>query len=121
MADPVLDEDLILYSLKCPCTKDYTQTIQAGAVQSLCDAYDRKMTRDEFTAAAAACLTLYGQASKVWMLHNVQEVFDAGNLNTQAFVDADRRMTDLLRLQCEVVIELVKRLQACPTSKDSIN
>lgn len=121
MADPVLDETVIIAQLKSPCSKDYVHIIQAGAVQALCDVYDRKVTRDEFTTAAAACLSLYGQAAKVWMLHNIEDVFKAANLNQAAFDDADQRMTELMRKHCEVVIELVKRLTECPTSQDKLN
>lgn len=121
MSDPVLDEDFILHMLKVPVIADNIETIQGGAVQALIDMYDRKVTREEFIAGAAPCLGLYGQAAKLWMLHNVRDVFEAGNLELSKFTDADQRMTQILRKQCEVVIELVKRLQECPTSASKVH
>jgi hypothetical protein len=121
MSDPVLDEDLIIAHLQAPCTVEYLTAIQGGAVQALCDVYDRKVTRDEFVDAAAKCLTLYGQSMKLWLLDNIHGVFQNGALTESSFKEAEARMGGLLRAQCETVIEMVKRLQECPTSRDRIN
>jgi len=121
MADPRLDEDYIRALLSVPVTHENTDAIQQGAVQALIDLYDRKVTRDEFLTAGAACLSLYGQCSKLWMLHNVRAVYKDGTLTDQKFLDADKAFCDIIRKQSETVVEIVKRLQLCPTSKDPIN
>jgi hypothetical protein len=120
-SDPIFDEDMIRSLLSMPCDIEHTDTIQAGAVQTMIDLYDRKVTREEFCASLAPCLALYGQAAKLWLLHNIQDVFLAEQLTIQKFTDADKSMTEVLRKQCNTVIEIVKRMQDCPTSRDKVH
>lgn len=121
MSDPILDEDYIRGLLSVPVTAENISALQAGAIQALCDIYDRKVTRDEFTESAAACLVLHSQCSKLWMLHSIKDPFDDGALTAEMFVTTDKGMCDLIRRQAEKVIEIVKRLQLCPTSKDPVH
>lgn len=121
MADPVLDEQQIIQLLKAPCTVEMVNILQSGAVQALVDLYDRKVTRDEFTAMASPCIALYGQCSKLWLLDNIKDVFMTGDLTAQRFDDAKNGLADVIRKQAETVIEQVKRLQLCPTSQDQVH
>lgn len=121
MADPVLDEEMIADLLKCPISPENVGRIQAGAMQALMDLYDRKATRDEFIAMATPCVALYGQTSKLWLLANVRMVFDSGDLDTNRFEQAQTGLSDIIRVQCETVIEIVKRLRMCPTSQDKVH
>lgn len=121
MADPIMDEDYIRALLSIPVKVDNSDAIQAGAVQALIDLYDRKVTREEFCQSASACITLYGQCAKFWMLHNIADVFKQGDLDQAKFDKADEAFTALIRKQTETVIEIVKRLQLCPTSQDAVN
>lgn len=121
MADPVLDEDYIMQLLRSPVTHETADLIQGGAAQALVDLYDRKVTRDEFVAACSRCLSLYGKASRFNMLQDVRVVFDAGNLDKNSFDVADKGLRDAIRTQSEGLVDLVKRLMQCPTSRDPIN
>jgi hypothetical protein len=109
MADPLFDENHILSLLSVPINRDNIDAVQAGAVQALMDLYDRKVTREEFVACLAPCLVLYGQAAKLWILHNVKDVHDAGYLETEKFDEASEGLCDSMRKHCETVIEIVKR------------
>lgn len=121
MADPILDEDLIVSILQCPIKPDTVNRIQSGAMQAMVDLFDRKPTRDEFISLSAPCVALYGQAAKLWMLSNIQQVYDAGELDGSRFLVATSSLEDIIRKQCETVIEIVKRLQLCPTSQDRVH
>jgi hypothetical protein len=121
MADPILDEDYIVTLLKAPVNHETTNMIQAGAVQALLDLYDRKVTRDVFCDEGSVCLALYGQASKLWVLNNIQEVYSRGELTEERFKIAKDQLCDLIRKQAEMVIETVKRLQLCSTSEDKVH
>lgn len=121
MADPVLDEDYIERLLTSPVGINYTDVLQTGAVQALVDCYDRKVTREEFLNAAGACLTLYGQNAKLWMIHTIKEKFNEGTLTHEHFREADEAFVHLIRRQAEQVLEIVKRLKLCPTSKDPVH
>lgn len=121
MADPVFDEELIIQLLKSTVSVDNVGRIQQGAVHALVDLYDRKVTRDEFTTMAAVVLALYGQSSKLWVLNNIKEVHDAGELDTERFNNARIALEDVCRKQCESVIDILKRLKECPTSADKVH
>lgn len=121
MSDPYFDEKVIIDLLSSPCTLDHVQQHQMGAVQAMMDLYDRGCTREEYADALSKVIGVYAQASKLYVLHNIESVFDEGALSKEKFVDADKRMCDLLRTQSGLVIELMKRLQQCPTSKDKIH
>lgn len=121
MADPILDEDDIMSLLRSPISAENVSRLQAGAVQALIDVYDRKVTRDEFVNLASPILALYGQVGKLWMLSNIRDVYDAGNLDNGKFVAANTTMEDLIRKQAETVIEIVKRLKLCSTSQDVVH
>ncbi len=95
--------------------------IQTAAIQALLDLYDRKVTRDEFINNAAPCVTLYGSCSKLNLLESVREAYIDGELSPEKMGNSETALCDLIRKQCEAVIEVVKRLQMCPTSRDSVN
>jgi hypothetical protein len=121
MATPFFDEQLIVDLLKSTVNVDNVGRIQQGAVQALVDLYDRKVTRDEFTTMASLCLALYSQAGKLWVLGNIEAVYAAGDLDTKRFATAREQLVEIMRKQCEGVIDIVKRLQLCPNDEDKVH
>jgi hypothetical protein len=121
MSDPVLNEEYIAHLLSAPATKDYTDALQAGSVQTLLDLRDRGVTRDEFIQGVAQCLGLYAQLAKLWMLHNIKDVYDRDLLDDNSFEQADRDMRQIIRKQVSAVNDTLTRLKMCPTSKDKVH
>lgn len=121
MSDPLLDEDGIVQLLQSPIEVDNIHRLQAGAMQALLDIYDRKVTRQEFINLSSPVVALFGQAAKYWMLNNIKMAHDERLLDDNQFQIAESGMQDLMRKQCETVIEIVRRLQSCPTSLDKIH
>ena len=121
MADPILDEEIIKDLLRTGVDVSNTGRIQQGAVFALCDVYDRGVTRDEFTSMASLCLSLYAQCAKLWVLHNIADVYKAGDLDDARFKTASTQLEDIIRKQCMDTIEVVRRLQECPTSEDKVH
>lgn len=121
MGDPVFDEALIMDLLKSSVNRENTGRIQQGAVHLLVDLYDRGVTRDEFTTAASLSLSLYAQCAKLWVLGNIEEVHQSGDLSPQRFKIAADQLEEIIRRQCIDAIEIVKRLQECPTSQDKVH
>lgn len=120
MADPVFDEDAILGLLASPPTKEFCDNLQSGAVQAFIDLFDRKVTREEFCDAIAPCFALYGQASRMTCLHDIEIVYKDGTLDQSKFDTADRQMQEIMRRQSLKVAEIVKRLMLCPSSAEPI-
>ena len=121
MADPVFDERYIMHLLGAPASFENTEFHQTGAAQALIDLYDRKVTRDEFITSASQCLSLYSTTSKMRMLHRIKDVFDAGDLNIEAFAKADAELKAVITKQTTYVLALVTRLMQCPTSEDNVH
>ncbi len=61
MTDPVLHEPTIMDTLDCTCEPDNAARLQAGALLSLVDAYDRKLEREAFVVLAGAALALIAE------------------------------------------------------------
>jgi hypothetical protein len=121
MADPVFDEELIVELFKSAVNRENTGRIQQAAVHMLADLYDRGVTRDEFISMATLCISLYAQCAKLWVLGNVEEVFDAGDLTNERFKIGSGQLEEIIRKQCMDAIEVMKRLQDCPTSADKVH
>lgn len=121
MSDPVFDEDYICALLAVPVNLQMIVTLQTGALQALIDLYDRKVTREEFMNNVAPCVTLYGQCAKLWMLASVQKAYAENDLTEERFQQTEKSMVELIRKQSQTVIEIVKRLQLCPTSQDKVH
>lgn len=121
MADPILDENIILALLDCAPKHENLARIQQGAVQALMDLYDRKVTREEFASAASPCLALFAQCSKLWVLHNIEDAFQLGDVNQASFDHARNGIQELLSKQIESVVGIVERLRQCPLSTDKVH
>lgn len=121
MADPILDEDTIVALLKSPISAQTVVRIQSGAMQALMDLYDRKVTREEFVTLASPCVALHSSAARMWLLANVERVYDNDKLDDDAFKQANESLEALIRVQSETVIEIVKRLKMCSTSQDVVH
>lgn len=121
MGDPVFDEDEIKELLMLPINAAHYGYLQTGAVQCLIDLYDRGVTREEFLNLAQPCFVLYETMAKVWFLSQTKKAFEDNVLNDQMIANTEKALESLARNQAQQVIEIVKRLQECPTSKDTVN
>lgn len=121
MADPQLDEDHIIALLQTPPLTTTWAELQKGAVQAMMDIYDRKVVRDEFIRMVTPCLVLYGQAAKLSLMVNVSVAHDQGDVDAVRIKHAIDGLASSIRDQSERVIDIVKRLKECPTSKDTVS
>lgn len=120
-SDPILDEDGILTLLNAVISPATTNALQAGAVQTLLDLYDRGVTRKEFCEQGSECLAMYGTVAKLWMLNNMHQVFSEHGLTEEKFKAAEAQLVELIQKQTLTLIATVQRLQQCPTSEDKIH
>ena len=121
MADPILDEDLIIHFLRSPVVPEMMHQMQSGAVQTLLDLYDRKVTRDEFCEAAGQCVVLYSSAARMLILDSMRQLYIDQALTPAAFDEAVVGLQRIMRIQTAGVIEIVERLKLCPTSQDKVH
>ena len=121
--DPLFDEDHIIHLLQSPVKVENIDLLQAGSVQTICDLFDRKVTREEFIAGLALGLQLYGMLAKLWLLDNIESLtkqFD-GHMPQEKWDAARSQSLMVITEQRVSMIDLVERLKQCPTSKDPIS
>lgn len=121
--DPLFDEDHIIHLLQSPVKVENIDLLQSGTVQTICDLFDRKATREEFIAGLALGLQLYGMLAKFWLLDNIEETtkqFD-GHLPQEKWDSARSTSVAVITEQRKSMIDLVERLKQCPTAKDPIS
>lgn len=121
MADPVLDENLILARLRWPRDEIDVPVLENAAMCALLDLYDRKVTRDAFIAMASPCVALYASLARLDTLASIQEVFDAGVLDKSSFDTSVRRLKGTIDGQRGQVSDIVTQLKLCPTSADPVH
>ena len=121
VSNPVLNEDYILNLLSSPISKDTVHRLQDGAVQTLLDLYDRKVTREEFILNAGPCVLLYGQTAKYWALCTIYEQVLTDTITKDDYRNIILQLESNIKEQKFTVASVVERLKQCPLEKDPIN
>lgn len=121
MVDPVLDEEEINRLLNRPVRLDSIEEIQQGAVQTMIDLFDRKVTREYYNGALMQSLILYGQCAKLWMLNSIHTCYHNNELDERAFDHTYNSLKRMVESQQTVVQSIIEDLQKCPSSKDRIS
>ncbi len=109
-------------TLDCLPVPDNTSRLQAAALLSLLDAYDRRLTRDNFVTLASAALALHTQIGKLYLIDSVREngligALDDGVLLSRATAGVRGLATDA---HAEL-FKLMHKVVACPTSQDKVH
>lgn len=122
MADPVFDEERIAALLTAPIGPQTSVPIlQNACLMALMDLYDRKAERDYFAKHAVTILSTYAMLSRTWMLLSMSELYDSGNLTSGSFNKAQAEIIELVKTNVEQILGMVRQLQECPTSQDTVN
>ncbi len=121
MTDPVLHEPTIIDTLDCSPVPENTGRLQAAALLSLLDAYDRKLTRDNFVTLASAALALHTQVGKLYMIDSVRENNLIGVLDAGMLEKATAGVLMMTRDAHTELFGLMRRVVACPTSEDKVH
>lgn len=72
--DPIIDEEVII---ACLTQEDSEAQHGCGALMALVDAWDRKLTRDQFSALASAVVTCCDNIGRHSMMHAVKNFLKA--------------------------------------------
>lgn len=121
MTDPVLHEPTIMEALDCLPVAENTSRLQAAAMLSLLDAYDRNLTRENFVTLASAALALHTQMGKLYMIDSVRENDRAGVLDAEMLDTAVKGVRVMAIDAHAEVFGLMRRVVACPTSQDKVH
>jgi hypothetical protein len=124
MVSPVIDEKIMLDALTVKhVTGENSRRIQVGASLLLLDAYDRKVTRDQFIAALGAASSLFDSVGRFEMIAAVKS-YAKENGNCATLVDIEEALASVTKLveqftsQCAKMATLVEQ---CPKDEDKVH
>ena len=124
MTSPVIDEDVMIEALKEAAPADIgenTKRLRTGAQLLLLDAYDRKVTRDQFIAALGACTSLMDALGRHSMMTNVKD-FEQSGAVTKADIEVTlagvTKLVQQSTAQCSKMAALVHQ---CPRDEDRVH
>lgn len=125
--DPVMHEPTLLQMLDCACGVDNTSRLQAGAMMSVVDAFDRRITRESFLKLMLAAFALHTQTAKLYMLGEVRESYrmhmhDPDPVTFENLLHTTQ--SDVLKMAIDIHTEVKQRtdlLSQCPTSKHLVH
>ena len=120
MADPVLDENLIIDLIETEPTPDSVMRLMAGATMLLVDAFDRRITRDAFVAIAHTALALHSYASQYGGVVNTRRLLRAGTLDDAVLTSSLDSATKLLEYHTGIALKQAHLLRECPLSTDKV-
>ncbi len=121
MTDPVLHEETIMDTLDCLPVPENTGRLQAAALLSLLDAYDRKLTRENFVTLASAAMALHTQVGKLYMIDSVRENNLIGVLDTGMLDKATAGVRSMTEDAHTELFRLMRKVVSCPTSEDKVH
>lgn len=121
MADPILDEQVILEDLHTPVSPESTRLLQKAVIAAMCDLYDRKVTRDKFCAMLGSCLNMYASCTKLYTLDAMRTAHRDGQVSEENLNVTITAHEDHLRTYVGAVRGIMRQLMECPTSEDKIH
>lgn len=125
MTSPVVDEDVMVQCLTMPEAAEVTDSvtrIRTGATMLIVDAFDRKVTRDQFLAAIGAAVHLIDAVGKHEMMANVKSFKDAKGEVTNVDIEvALQSILQNIEMGTEQCTKMAGLLKQCPLTEDKIH
>ncbi len=120
--DPIINEDMLVEALDVTVKSDTIQQVQSGAFMLVLDAWDRKVTRDQFIAALGASQSLVDAVARVSLMMNVKKAHARnGGLSDVDIETALHGCHDTAKTANVECLKMVHLLKQCPLSEDPIH
>lgn len=120
--EALIDEDQMIKALDVTITSESAQQVQSGAYMLLLDAWDRKLTRDQFITAIGTAHQLIDACARISLMSNVKDHYKATGGVSE--VDIENALAGCGIIGKQAVIEAVKMgnlLKQLPTHEDPIS
>lgn len=122
MADPLIDEAYMLEMLDThPPAKDDVERLCAGAMMLLIDAFDRKVTRNNFAYAMDIAIKLHSYASQLAAIRNMQAALANGKLTDDVLKRSEQQCAALVAACTAGATKIATALTECPLSVDKVH
>jgi hydroxypyruvate isomerase len=125
MTSPTIDEDVMMEALKLPTAEELptsAQRLRSGASMLILDAFDRKVTRDQFLAALGAGVSLIDAIGRHQMLLNVKAFHqDKGVVTNVDIETALHSITQIIETGVSQCTQMAELLRQCPLNEDKVH
>lgn len=125
MTSPTIDEDVMMQVLQIPDAEELAVTAQrlrTGASMLILDAFDRKVTREQFIASLGAAVSLIDAASRHEMMTSVKQFEQDKGIVTKVDIEVAlgsiKKMIEVGADQCTKMAELLRQ---CPLNEDKVH
>lgn len=120
--DPIINEDMLVEALDVTLTSETIQQVQSGAFMLVLDAWDRKVTRDQFIAALGASQAMIDSVARVSLMANVKRAHarndGLSNVDIETALQGCMDGAKTANVECLKMAHLLKQ---CPLSEDPIH
>ncbi len=121
MADPILNEDMILAGLCAPASLDTADQLQEASWMSIANAYDRKIEREPFVKLISAAMTMNNNLGRLLVTVRVRDMLERGKLTKEQLDEAAASLIGYSESARVDLYKLTELVAQCPTSLDKVS
>jgi hypothetical protein len=121
MADPIIDERMLMDAIDVPVSLAVVERLQSGALMAAVNAFDRKLARGAYIELTASAFSLHTHLGRLHIINRVNELFKQGKLTQSRLTDAEMQLIAFCETERVSMRGLTGLVAQCPTSNDAIN
>lgn len=121
MADPTIDERMLMDTIDVPVSVSVIERLQSGALMAAINAFDRKLQRGPYIELTASAFSLHTHLGRLHMVARIHELFKQGKLTQEKLAEAETGLIGFCESERVSMRNLTGLVAQCPTSNDSVN
>lgn len=121
MADPIINEFMILGVLDAKASEDTIDQLQYGAVLSTMDAFDRKIERRPFMEVAATSYKLHSLLARLASVADISRRLKDNLLTPESLDETMKQIAGAAEWQRVALMQKMNLVAQCPKTEDTIH
>src|ERR1035437_6353686 len=121
MADPILNEDMILAGLSPAASLDVANQLQEASCMAVVNAYDRQIKRASFIDLTNAAMTMTSNLGRLQVTARCRDMLEQDKLTKEQLADAIIRTIGYSKSARVELFKLTELVAKCPTSLDKVS
>ena len=121
MADPMINERMLVDTISVPASLENIERLQSGALMATINGFDRRLQREPYIELAAAAFSLHTHLGRLHMVARIKELFNQEKLTKERLNDAEEQLIAYCEHERVALQKLTGLVVQCPTSADPVN
>ena len=121
MADPIIDERMLMETIAVPVSLAMVERLQSGALMAAINAFDRKLERGAYIELTASAFSLHTHLGRLHLVARINEIFKQGKLTKERLAEAELGLIGFCESERVAMRGLTGLVAQCPTSNDIVN